>query len=220
MPASKRAWYQRPFCPRSPGGSNGQTASAPQTSQIHEREAATRPAGPPCAALRSCRRCLALCKQCGRAHDPWVRGDRAKGSPPAPGVPACNAKRACPRRPASYVCWPAARVHAWTGGATAGTGHPQSVGCAHLELHVSLRATRVALAPPTAWRATAAPEARPPAMKVVQIVVSARPGAHDTSLPPARGAACLAIRPMLGYGPSTTSGLRQPECWQGDAVAP
>ena len=148
-----------------------------------KEDAATRPAGPTGAALRSWRRRLAPCKLCGGAHDPWVRRDRGQGSPPPPGVPACTAKRACRRRPAGAawgVCWPAGRVHAWTGGATAGTGHPQSVGCAHLELHASLRAPRAALAPPTAWRATAAPQAQPRAMALVQIVVRSRPAAHNT----------------------------------------
>ena len=188
----------------------------------------TGPAGPPGAALRPWRRRLAPCKLCGGAHDPWVRRDRGQDSPPPPGVPACTAKRACRRRPAGAawgVCWPAGRVHAWTGGATAGTGHPQSVGCAHLELHASLRAPRAALAPPIAWRATAAPEAQPRAMELVQIVVRARPAAHDTifhrraalhtwqfgrcwDMPPAPPAACGSLcagRAML----SPLEGLRK-----------
>ena len=175
------------FAGRSPGGSNGQKSLGcpwPRKPTRFKEDAVTGPAGPPGAALRSWRRRLAPCKHCGGAHDPWVRRDRGQGSPPPPGVPACTAKRACRRRPAGAAwgaCWPAGRVHAWTGGATAGTGHPQSVGCAHLELHASLRAPRAALAPPTAWRATAAPEAQPPAMALVQIVVRARPAAHDTS---------------------------------------
>ena len=138
------------------------------------------------------------------------------------------------------VCWPAGRVHAWTGGATAGTGHPQSVGCAHLELHASLRAPRAALAPPTAWRATAAPEAQPRAMELVQIVVRARPAAHDTichrraalhawqfgrcwDMPPAPPAACVRLcagramlSPLEGLRPSAA---RTTSCWTGCAVA-
>ena len=203
----------------------------------------TGPAGPPGAALRSWRRRLAPCKQCGGAHDPWVRRDRGPGSPPPPGVPACIAKRACRRRPAGAAwgaCWPAGPVHAWTGGATAGTGHPQSAGCAHLELHASLRAPRAALAPPTAWRATAAPEAQPRAMALVQIVARARPAAHNTichrpealhawqfgrcwDMPPAPPAACFCLcagRAMLSpLEGLRSSAARTTSCWTGCAVA-
>ena len=103
VPASKRVRYWRPFCrliPRRVKRSKSLVALAPQTNRFKE-DAVTGPAGPPGAALRSWRRRLAPCKQCGGAHDPWVRCDRGGGSPPAPGVPACNAKRACRRRPAS-----------------------------------------------------------------------------------------------------------------------
>ena len=225
VPASKRVRYWRPFCrliPRRVKRSKSLVALAPQTNRFKE-DAVTGPAGPPCAALRSWRRRLAPCKQCGGAHDPWVRRDRGQGSPPPPGVPACTAKRACRRRPAGAawgVCWPAGRVHAWTGGATAGTGHPQSVGCAHLELRASLRAPRAALAPPTAWRATAAPEAQPRGRGTCANSSQGPSCSASHHLPPARGAARLAIRPMPGYAPSTTSGLRQPVCRQGDPVAP
>ena len=217
VPASKRVRYWRPFCrpiPRRVKRSKSLGCPWPRKQTRFKQDAGTGPAGPPGAALRSWRRRLAPCKLCGGAHDPWVRRDRGPGSPPPPGVPACTAKRACRRRPAGAAwgaCWPAGRAHAWTGGATAGTGHPQSVGCAHLELHASLRAPRAALAPPTAWRATAAPEAQPPAMALVQIVVRSRPAAHDTichrpealhawqfgrcwDMPPAPPAACWSRR--------------------------
>ena len=108
------------FAGRSPGGSNGQKCLGcpwPRKPTRFKEDAVTGPAGPPGAALRSWRRRLAPCKQCGGAHDPWVRRDRGQGSPPPPGVPACTAKRACRRRPAGAAwgaCWPAGRVHAWT----------------------------------------------------------------------------------------------------------
>ena len=243
VPASKRVWYWRPFCRPIPRRVKRSKKPWHCKRTRFKEDAATRPAGPPGAALRSWRRRLAPCKQCGGAHDPWVRRDRGQGSPPPPGVPACTAKRACRRRPAGAawgVCWPAARAHAWTGGATAGTGHPQSVGCAHLELHASLRAPRAALAAPTASRATAAPEAQPPAMKLVQIVVRARPAAHDTichqraalhawqfgrcwDMPPAPPAACVflcagraMLSPLEGL---RTSAARTTSCWTGCAVA-
>lgn len=224
VPASKRVWYWRPF--RRPIPRRVKRSKKPwhcKRTRFKE-DAATRPAGPPGAALRSWRRRLAPCKQCGGAHDPWVRRDRGQGSPPPPGVPACTAKRACRRRPAGAawgVCWPAGRVHAWTGGATAGTGHPQSVGCAHLELHASLRAPRAALAAPTAWRATAAPEAQPRAMELVHIVVRARAAAHDTIFHRPQALHAWQFGRCWDMPPAPPAGaLRHPVCRQGDAVAP
>ena len=81
------------FAGRSPGGSNGQkafVALAPHTSKVQGGRS-DRARRPPGAALRSWRRRLAPCKQCGGAHDPWVRRDRGQGSPPPPGMPACTA---------------------------------------------------------------------------------------------------------------------------------
>ena len=154
-----------------PGPANEQTR--------FKEDAATGPAGPPGAALRSWRRRLAPCKQCEAAHDPWVRRDQGQGSP-------------------------------------------------------------AALAAPTAWRATAAPEAQPRAIKLVQIVVRARPAAHDTichrcaalhawqfgrcwDMPPAPPAACGSLcagRAMLSpLDGLRTSAARTTSCWTGCAVA-
>ena len=103
-----------------------------------------------------------------------------------------------------------------------------------------MRAPRAALAPPTAWRATAAPEAQPPAMALVQIVIRARPAAHDTichrraalhawqfgrcwDMPPAPPAACDSLGagramlwPLEGL---RTSAARTTSCSAGCVVA-